>query len=134
MKQITPELIEKLENLYAELDTITKDASDSILLAREGSEEKKLNITRDEKEIEVTEKDLWDEVYNRATTNAREILLEKYPQAFEKAELAETKRKELNDFILAELDINPDKMRISALLKLITGYIDYKFSVSRETN
>lgn len=132
MKQITPELIVKLENLYEELDALTIEASDAINLARENTE-KPITITRNEKEIELTEGVLWDEIYSRALTNARETLVAIYPDAFAKSELAESKRKELNDFVVSEIGFNPDKMRVSDLLKLVTGYIDYKLDVSRET-
>lgn len=111
--------IEKLLQLSDELEFLIKETSDLIIKAKENKDQD-IEIIREEKQIKIKEKDLWDEVYYQAKTNAVEILKGLYPEVFEKEKEQIAKRNELVEYCVKEMKIkNPFQMNIGDLTRLI---------------
>lgn len=110
--------LENLINKFEELDILAKESSDLILKAQE-SKNKKITIKRDGKDIDITEKDLWDEIYYQANTDASIILEKKYPDAFKKSKEFNSKGDELVKFLAVEFDLPTKKDNLVSFGKLI---------------
>lgn len=126
---ITPETIQQLYQHYDELDALREAASDAIKAAKE-QQDKRVTITRrDGTKQEVTEKMLWEEVWNlSADSEAGAHLRQAYPDAFEKSEAAERKVAELRAFTLAELGIDAQQLKLSDIVRIVDALVDYKLN------
>jgi len=122
----TKEIIEKIYSLNAEVQGLLQKESDQYLEATSHREDK-ITITREEKEIEVTEGELWEEVrIVGGGGEAAKFLKQKYSEVFETAEIREAKNKELHDFIQEQLGFSFRQMGIADYMKLTEMLIDYK--------
>lgn len=110
--------LENLINKFEELDLLAKESSDLILKAQE-SKDKKITIKRDGKNIDITEKDLWDEIYYQADTDASIILENIYPDAFKKSKEFNSKGDELVKFLAVDFDLPTKKENLVSFGKLI---------------
>lgn len=122
------ESINKLYQLNDELQDLLDQESD---LYKKATDNRKniLTINRDDKEIEVEEGELWEEVrIAGAHSNAAETLKVKYPEVFEVALKREAKNKELHDFVLKEFGFNFRQMTLADYLKITDAVVDYKLS------
>lgn len=117
--------IETLKKLNNELDTINFHLAENLKNAKEIAKTKTITVTRNGEEVEVTEKDLFDELYWNANTDAREILKEKYPAVFDLEKQSFDKAKEIKDFSLKEFGFTPEKMNLTNLIDLIIKLKNY---------
>ena len=130
---ISAEIIKQLHQHYDELDTLQEQASDAIKAAQEHKETRVTIKRRNGEEQEVTEKMLWDEVWElTADSEAGAFLRTKYPDAFEKSDAVHTKVAELRAFTLGELGIDAQAIKLSDIVRITSALIDYKLN-ERET-
>ena len=123
MKKQIKQVLEK----FTQLEELNQKASDAILKAKEGSIKNIVKVTRAGKEVEVTEKDLWDEVYHQAQTDAREILKEKHPEAFNLSEEAQTLAEDIQKQLATEFDLPTNRDNLvgfGKLMKFIVKLVD----------
>jgi hypothetical protein len=121
---INQETINKIDELYAELDVLNIKKTELINTAKIDSENKCHMIERDGKLISISERDLWDELY--WTGKGGEKLKEAYPQVFEVELEAIKKSDEIRDYALKYFGFNPEKMTLSSLLKIIDGIVEIR--------
>ena len=121
------EKIKEVYRLNQELQTFLTQESDNYKMALDNKDEK-LKIKRNDKEIEATEGDLWEEVRALGLTanQAVEVLKPKYPLVFEFAQKREEKNQELQNFVLKEFGFNFRAMTIADYIKLTEAVIDSK--------
>lgn len=123
-------MIKQLLQQFEELDKINIEASEEINKAKEGSVKKIAKVTRAGKEVEITEKDLWEEIWNGANTDARDILKEKYPKVFELSEKAEQQAQEIQKELATKYDLPTNRQNLVSfgkLVKFIVNLIDKKY-------
>lgn len=124
----TKEIIEKIYSLNDELKSLLEKESEQYIKATENRDEI-IKITREEKEVEVTEGELWEEIrIVGAGGEAAKIMKQKYYDVFETAELREAKNKELHDFIQEALGFSFRQMGIADYMKLTEMLIEYKMN------
>lgn len=119
--------IVRLKELYQENEDLGSGYADSRAVAKE-SEQNKIKVKRkDGQELEVTEGDLWKEIkYLGRETEGYEVLKQKYPKAFDLGEAQQAKAKEIEEYGIRELGINPFKLRIIDFINLVEMIIDYR--------
>jgi hypothetical protein len=122
--------IKTLKQLADEANELLWQSTDALNLARQDSDKKPVALERDGKMISITEKDLWDEIWNKALTEdqAVEILKPRYPDAFEKSLIANEKAQELNLFAMKEFRFNPQQMTLSAIINLVDSLVEDKLN------
>ncbi len=124
---ITKKSISKLKALEKQVKQIKENASDLLAKAKENSETKLHKVEREKETIEVSEKDLWEEVYRLGIKcQAGEILQKEYPEVFKAYENQEAKAKEIDDFFLNEFGFQFAKITPTNLIKFVEAIIDYK--------
>lgn len=123
------EKIQQLMDMYAVLNPLLQKSSDLINQAKEGSRDRKILIHRNGDHFKITEYALWQEIWENAETNAREILAEKYPECFETAREANKLKSDIIAFCQAELGINPEQMEFGRLVQFIISLIDWRLEV-----
>ena len=124
---ITKKSISKLKALEKQAKQIKENASDLLAKAKENSETKLHKVEREKETIEVSEKDLWEEVYRLGIKcQAGEILQKEYPEVFKAYENQEAKAKEIDDFFLNEFGFQFAKITPTNLIKFVEAIIDYK--------
>lgn len=125
--EITHERISKLFALYDELDALKEQASDAIKAAQDFQGNRVLINRTGGGQQEVTEKMLWDEVWNlSADSDAGRFLRKKYPEAFERSDEANKKAVELREFTLGELGIDAQQIKLSDIIKLTQALIRFE--------
>lgn len=132
--QITQEGLEKFYELARELDQATELASEVLRTVQDQYRECKATITRGGKEITVTEKDLWDEIYHlgEEAREAREYLEKKYPDVFSTAKKQNELAQSFNVFCMAQLGFNPFQPKAWDIVKLIDNLVD--LAIKRQKN
>lgn len=124
----TKEIIEKIYRLNDEVKALLEKESEQYIKATDNREEL-ITITRDGKEVEVTEGELWEEIrILGAGCESAKIMKQKYSEVFETAEIREAKNKELHDFIQETLGFSFRQMAIADYMKLTEMLIDYKMN------
>lgn len=124
--KLSKKIIEELYSRYDELDKVQEEASELLKQAKE-NKEAKVNITRDGKEVEVTEKDLWDEVrFMGMACEAYKILNKKYPKVFEASEKQNELARELQAWTVENLGIDYRAIKLSDIFRVVEAIIDYK--------
>ena len=118
--------IDTLRKLNEELDSIKDQHSVLIGQIKEQAKNNKVLVTRKGQEVEITEKDLFDELYWGAETDALDILKAKYPLLFELEEQSIQKAKEIKLYSVKEFGFSPEKMNLTNLIDLIIKINKYK--------
>jgi hypothetical protein len=116
-------------NKYFELTKAVTDAEDfaSELLrtAQDRNKHRTHKIEREGKEITVTEKVLWDEVfYLGVGSQAGKFMMTLYPDLFEAYRKQDQAAAELKKFGVLELGLDHSKMKVSDFIKLTEGLLD----------
>lgn len=129
--KITNSKIKKYLRKADDLESIQKELSEMVLDAKKNKNEKVSFMAEDKKgdlkKIDVTENDLWGEIYHVGTdkeTRAKEYLQNKYPKVFEVAEKEREATKELKDYAIKELGVDFQKIKLSDIIRLIQGILD----------
>ena len=120
--EITQEKLNILYKLDAEIKEITDIASENLRVAKDRASLNVHKLIRDGKEIEVTEKILWDEVfYLGENSEAGNILKKEHPQVFDLYKKQNEKADELRKFCITELGVDYTRMTIAEHIKIIEG-------------
>lgn len=118
--------INKIKKYDAKLEEQKQYASD-LLKSVKQFKDNKITITREGKEVEVTEGDLWEEVYRLgAESDAGKKLKEKYPKVFEAFEEQEKMKKELDKVFYKEAGFSFSQITPARLIKFVEAIIDNK--------
>jgi len=108
--------VKKLEEYHTTIQELTEKQSELLKQAQEGSAEKKITL----REQETTQDLAWYEVYNKGTDcDAANALRPLYPDVFEVTDKLNQTAQEMNDYCRTELDVDPSKMSILDVIKLI---------------
>jgi hypothetical protein len=126
---ITKENIQKLEEFYKQINDSKATLDSEYSNAYEGSNERKQKIMRkiDGKDIEVEapEDKLWYEVQNLSVNCDAGLVLNKiYPKVFEAVETHEKAVAELNAYCIKEIGIDPLKLSLLDIIKIVDGILD----------
>jgi hypothetical protein len=93
-------------------------ASENLKTVQDRFNHRKHKLEREGKEIELTEKTLWDEVfYIGPSSQAGEILKKIHPQVFEMYETQDLAAQELKKFAIVEMGMNFEALTLSDYLK-----------------
>lgn len=123
---ITRKQISELEELTKKFKDQKETASELLRVAQDRFGHIKHKITRQGKEVELTEKILWEEVfYLNIDSEAGKILREKHPEVFEAYKIQDTMAIELQKFVLVNLGIDQTQMTISDYMKLSESLFEY---------
>jgi hypothetical protein len=119
--------IKKIFKFYDELDALANKATEMELEAKKGWKEKTAKITRDGKEVELTEEALWSEYrYLGDKSEAGKYLKEKYSKLFDQVELYNKKIDEFKVYTQGELNINPTALTLRDIINLIDAMIELR--------
>jgi hypothetical protein len=126
---ITKENIQKLEEFYKQINDSKSTLDSEYSNAYEGSNERKQKIMRkiDGKDIEVEapEDKLWYEVVNLGTgCDAGKVLKPIYPKVFEAVDIHEKAVADLNAYCIKEIGIDPLKLSLLDIIKIVDGILD----------
>lgn len=129
--KITNEKIKKLDDFYREIETLKIELDNEYVGAREGAENKKQSLVRKtkdgEKEVEISEDRLWYELRNLGwQSQAGETMKKTYPKVFELYEKHSKAVSDMEDFCLKELNINPTKITLLDIIRIVEGVINGK--------
>ena len=117
--QYTNEKIEKLQDFYNKLEEIKTELNSEYVNAKEGASEKVHKLTRNDKEVEVSEDMLWYEVENLGSNcEAGTILQPKYPKVFELSKQYDETVHAMNAFSIKELGVDPLKVSLIDIIRI----------------
>lgn len=130
MIKITKEKIDQLYNFYEEIDRLQGLANDAINLAKQNKDKSKLQVVRrNGKKDKVLEDLLWQEVWTIGkSSEGYDALKSKYPDAFAKTDAYLAKSRELKKFSVAELGIDTTAIRLTDIIRLVEGIVEFKFN------
>lgn len=129
----TRETLDQLHKLTAELKETKEIASELLRTAQDRFKTRTHKITRNGKEIELTEKVLWDEVfYLGVACEAAQILKPIHPEVFEAFAKQDEKAKEIKKFSVTELGLDYEALTLSDYLRMTEGL--FKLLLSEKEN
>ena len=124
-KTLNREKIAKIHELSAKLGQVTDLASELLRTAQDRFNLTEETIERDGKQITVTRKTLWEEVFYLGHNCQAADVLKKYHQDVFDAYIEQGKvADELREFCVTELSVDYTKMKLSDYLKLTEEMID----------
>lgn len=126
---IKKENIAQLEVFYKEINETKAKLDSEYSNAYEGSSERKQKIIRKfdgiDKEVEAPEDKLWFEVMNLGVNcDAGKVLKNIYPNVFDAVDKHEKVVSDLNDYCLKEIGIDPLKLSLLDIIKIVDGVIE----------
>lgn len=131
-KTLTREKVVKINELSAKLNEVTERASELLRTAQDRHNLTEETIERDGKQITITRKTLWEEVfYLGHNCQAADVLKQHHPEVFEAYLEQGRVADELRDFCVTELSVDYTKMKLSDYLKLTEEMIDLKLSENK---
>lgn len=127
MLQVTLEKIEKLHELTRATDAAKNVASELLRVAQDRHNNDKHKLEREGKEIELTEKVLWQEVfYIGRDSQAGQVLRKKHQDVFDAYTDQNVKAEELNKFVMQSFGLDYKHMAISDYFNMIEAIVDFK--------
>lgn len=116
---MTRDTLNKLHELTAKVHEAKEHASELLRIAQDRFKHRTHTIKRAEKDIELKEHTLWEEVFHLGTKcDAALILQEHHPEVFEAYEKQEAAAVELRTFCLAELGLDYTQLTLSDYLRM----------------
>jgi len=116
---MTRESITKLQELSSEHSRVSEVASEQLKTAQDRGYENKHKVVRNGKEVELTERVLWDEVfYLGAECEAGKLLQGIYPEVFKSFKIQNKLADDLNSFTYKEFGVSANKMRVADFIRL----------------
>lgn len=116
---ITRDIINKLHELNAKLDETKELSSELLRTAQDRFKHRTHKLVREGKEIELTEKVLWEEVfYIGVKSEAGQLLAQHHPEVFEAYREQDKAAIEFKKFAAVELGFDPTRMTLSEYLKI----------------
>lgn len=126
---VDQEKINKVHQLYSELDQLKEVASELLRTAQDRFQDNEVEIERGGNLIKVREKDLWEEIFQLGRKcQAGEVLNAQHPEVFEAYDKEAEKALELKQYLIAEFGIDYQKIKVSDIFKLVEAVVDYKLS------
>lgn len=134
--KINRDTINQLHILTGEVVKAEEYASELLRTAQDRFGHVKETLEREGKQITITRKVLWDEVFylGSKADDACRILGEHHPEVFDAYKLQETAAGKLQVYVSTDMDMDMKKMRISDYVKLTEGMIDLKLEERSEAN
>jgi hypothetical protein len=121
----TRESLDKLHELTAAVNSAKEQASELLRTAQDRYNTKVHKLTRDGKEVELTEKVLWDEVfYLGPACESGTVLKREHPEVFEAYKRQDDTANELKRFCIVELGIDYTQLTLSDYLRATEGMFD----------
>lgn len=131
--QITKSFLDNLYTLSAEVDQLNEEVSDAIKAAKLNGKNKITVTRKDGSQHEVSEKLLWDEVWQLGpTSEAAQALATRYPEIFTKNADSQEKAAEMNRLVAIELGINGQGVTVSDIIRIVDAMIDYKLNYGKQ--
>jgi hypothetical protein len=126
---ITRENIKKLEEFYKQINDSKATLDSEYSNAYEGSNERKQKIMRKiegkDVEVEAPEDKLWYEVLNLSfDSDAGRVLKPIYPKVYEAVQAHEKAVADLNAYCIKEIGIDPLKLSLLDIIKIVDGVLD----------
>jgi hypothetical protein len=126
---INKENIQKLEEFYKQINDSKATLDSEYSNAYEGSNERKQKIMRKiegkDVEVEAPEDKLWFEVMNLGVNcDAGKVLRVVYPKVFDAVDTHEKAVAELNAYCIKEIGIDPLKLSLLDIIKIVDGILD----------
>jgi hypothetical protein len=116
------ETLNELHRLTEEVRTATDVASEQMRIVKDRFADKTHKLVREGKEIELTEKVLWDEVfYLGVNCEAGKLLQKEHPEVFEAYKKQDETANTLKKFCVTELGVDYTKLTLSDYLKITEG-------------
>lgn len=126
--------MDELFKLYEQLDYYRELHSEQLKTVQDQFGQRQVEVERDGKKIQVTEKTLWEEVrFLGIGSDAGKVLKEKYPDVFESFDKFQSLAKETEIFVLKNMGFNYTQMTLSDYIKLTLGLIEYKNGADKPT-
>ena len=126
-KKLTREKIAKIYELSTKLDQLTERASELLRTAQDRHNAVEENVVRDGKEVKITRKVLWDEVFYLGNNcEAAEVLKKYHQDVFDAYQEQGRVADELRVFCIENLSVDYTRMKLSDYLKLTEEVIDMK--------
>lgn len=127
--KITAKQIKELNRLYKDKKIVAEQISDAKKTYQDRYGKNLVKLTRAEKEIELEENTLWQELYyGGVETQAGEILKGKYPELFALLEKDTALNMELNNFTAKNWGFFFNQMSLSILIDLVLALIKYQLN------
>lgn len=124
---VTEEMLDKLFSLNADLQKVNDTASEALRTVQDQYGHVKHTLKRDGKEITVTEKVLWQEVYHLGEkSQAGYILKKKYPDVFATWEKQDKAAGEFQTFVAQSFGMDYKRMRFSDYVILMKAMYEYQ--------
>ena len=104
-----------------------KITSELLKTAQNNRQNLMLVVREDGTQTEINEDAAWEEIkYLGMSTECYAIMKDKYPEAFAASEEHSAKVKEMSDFTLKNFGIRHDRVRISDIMRIVEGMVEYK--------
>ncbi len=121
----TRENLDKLKSLTKAVNDAKDYASELLRTAQDRFKQNTHKLMREGKEITLTEKVLWDEVfYLGVASQAGEILTKVHPEVFDAYKKQDEAAAELKKFTITELGVDYTQMSLSDYLTLTESIFD----------
>lgn len=121
----TREILNKLHDFTQKIEEAKELASENLRTAQDRFNHVTHKLTREGKEIELTEKVLWDEVfYIGPASQAGQILEKVHPEVFEAYRKQDQLAEDLKKYCITELGIDYTQMKLSDYLKMTEGMFE----------
>lgn len=126
-KKITKKKIQRLNEIYAEIDVLAEKASDALKNAKQFKNEQCL-VKRPEGTQMIKQGFLWEEVrmMGKGAGESYDALKALYPNVFELSEKQAEKKEELTVFCHTELGVDPVALRLRDIINLVDQMLEYK--------
>lgn len=114
----TREKLDKLHELTKAVNDAKERASELLRIAQDRNNHVKHKVKREGKEVELTEKVLWDEVFYLGTQCEAGAILEKtHPEVFDAYKKQDSTAHELRKYAITELGLDYTQLTLSDYLR-----------------
>ena len=121
---ITQQKMQKLEELSAAIEDKKFIAAEQLRTAQDRFGHVKHKFTREGKEVEITEKVLWQEVYYNVKETT-EFMRKQHPEVFKAYDNEKQSVEEMKEFVATEFGVNPFQMSFVDYMKMTELMFDY---------
>jgi hypothetical protein len=125
--QLSRELLDNFHELSQKVKDLDEIASEGMRTVKDRFQHRTHKLIREGKEIELTEKTLWDEVfYLGEDSQAGEILKKLHPQVFENYRLMNIAAENYKKFSIVEMGVDASRMNMSDQMKMVEAMVEFK--------
>ena len=132
--KIDSEKIKKIKEFYAEIKKGEEEIQKMVEEARGKSGENNHKKKLKDKEIDVKENQMWDELLagTPQDTFSTNILKEKYPKVFELQDQINKTIKNLDGYLQSELGISYNGVTVGDIIDLVEAVVDQKINEKKQ--